>query len=342
MNLTKRDKRFRKLCERHNYFTIITNIALTIVLALPMVNAAGITKGQSVKLFAPLVKPGEYVWQPELAPTGPVVIVVNLPEQLLYVYRNGVRIGRTTISSGKAGHRTPTGIFIILQKSVAHTSTIYKGASMPYMERLTWGGVAIHAGNLPGYPAAHGCVRLALDFAKRLYTITTDGTTVIVSGNKTSPDSSVVAGFLFDAMPSAKEATSSNGIIWRPQAEPTGPVSIIVSSADRAVYVYRNGVEIGRAPVNGLGDFNGLFIYSALAGVDSEEQRKWFYSGNEGRDPASKLNDLVKQASVNPQFLANVRSLIVQVSTLVLTNAPVNFNTQSGADFNIITTADPL
>jgi len=340
MNLTKRDKRFRKLCERHNYFSIITNIALTIVLALPMVNAAGITKGQSVKLFAPLVKPGEYVWQPELAPTGPVVIVVNLPEQLLYVYRNGVRIGRTTISSGKAGHRTPTGIFIILQKSVAHTSTIYKGASMPYMERLTWGGVAIHAGNLPGYPAAHGCVRLPLDFAKRLYTITTDGTMVIVSGNKTSPDSSVVAGFLFDAKPSANEATSSNGIIWRPQAEPTGPVSIIVSRADHTVYVYRNGVEIGRAPVSGVGYFDGIYVYSALADVDSEGQQKWFSSRNEGSDPNPNLNNIVKQVSVNPQFLDNVRQLLVQGTTLILTNAPVNFKTQSSGGFNIITTGE--
>ncbi len=342
MNVTKRDKCLRERCEQQRSLSILTYSVLAIVLSLPMVNAAGITKGQPVKIFAPLVKPGEYVWQPELSPAGPVVIIVSLPEQLLYVYRNGVRIGRTTISSGKAGHRTPTGIFTILQKSVDHTSTIYKGASMPYMERLTWGGVAIHAGNLPGYPAAHGCVRLPLDFAKRLYSITTDGTTVIVSDNKSSPHSTVVAGFLFAAILSANETPSSNDILWKPQVEPIGPVSIIVSRADHTVYVYRNGVEIGRAPVSGLGNFTGLYIYSALADIDSEGQRKWFSSGNEGSDPAPKLSDVVKQASVNKQFLANVRGLIVQGSTLILTNAPVNFNTQIGADFNIITTADPL
>ena len=342
MNLTKCDKRFRELFERQYSFSLVTFIVLAIVLVLPMVNAAGTTKGQPVKIFAPLVKPGEYVWQPELSPTGPVLIFVSLPEQLLYVYRNGVRIGRTTISSGKTGHRTPTGVFTILQKSVAHTSTIYKGASMPYMERLTWGGVAIHAGNLPGYPAAHGCVRLPLDFAERLYTITTDGMTVIVSDKKSSPHSTVVAGFLFAAIPSANETPSSNDILWKPQVEPIGPVSIIVSRADHTVYVYRNGVEIGRAPVSGLGNFTGLYIYSALADVDSEGQRKWFFSGNEGSDPVPKLNDVVKQAIVNPQFLANVRGLIVQGTTLIFTNVPVNYNTQSSGGFNIITTADPL
>jgi L,D-transpeptidase catalytic domain len=142
MNVTKRDKCLRERCEQQRSLSILTYSVLAIVLSLPIVNAAGITKGQPVKIFAPLVKPGEYVWQPELSPAEPVVIVVNLPEQLLYVYRNGVRIGWTTISSGKVGHRTPTGIFTILQKSVEHTSTIYKGASMPYMERLTWGGIA--------------------------------------------------------------------------------------------------------------------------------------------------------------------------------------------------------
>jgi hypothetical protein len=102
-----------------------------------------------------------------------------------------------------------------------------------------------------GYPAAHGCVRLPLDFAKQLYSITTDGATVIISDNKSFSNNTVVAGFLFNAMPSANETPSSNEILWKPQIEPAGPISIIVSSADHTVYVYCNGVEIGRAPVKG-------------------------------------------------------------------------------------------
>src|SRR3546814_12301464 len=82
---------------------------------------------------------------------------------------NGVLIGISTISSGTAGHETPTGIFTILQKKVDHKSNLYDDAPMPYMQRLTWSGIAMHAGNLPGYPASHGCIRLPLDFAERLY-----------------------------------------------------------------------------------------------------------------------------------------------------------------------------
>jgi lipoprotein-anchoring transpeptidase ErfK/SrfK len=98
-----------------------------------------------------------------------VVILVSLPDQLLYVYRNGVRIGRSTVSTGKPGKGTPTGVFTVLQKKVRHESSIYKGAQMPHMRRLTWTGIAIHAGHLPGYPVSAGCVRLPVDFAAKLY-----------------------------------------------------------------------------------------------------------------------------------------------------------------------------
>jgi L,D-transpeptidase catalytic domain len=133
------------------------------------------TKGREVAPFTRVLKPGDYVWYPKVAPAGPVVILVSLPDQLLYVYRNGVRIGRSTASTGKPGKRTPTGVFTVLQKKVRHESSIYKGAQMPHMQRLTWTGVAMHAGNLPGYPASAGCVRLPVDFAANLYSVTTMG-----------------------------------------------------------------------------------------------------------------------------------------------------------------------
>ncbi len=74
-------------------------------------------------------------------------------------YRNGVRIAVSTCSTGKKGHETPTGVFTILEKDKDHHSSTYNNAPMPNMNRLTWSGVALHAGNLPGYPASHGCVR---------------------------------------------------------------------------------------------------------------------------------------------------------------------------------------
>jgi lipoprotein-anchoring transpeptidase ErfK/SrfK len=93
-------------------------------------------------------------------------VIITLPRQLAFVYRNGVLIGVSTVSSGTKGHATPTGVFTVLQKKVEHYSNLYNAAPMPYMQRLTWDGIAMHAGNLPGYPASHGCVRLPKAFAK--------------------------------------------------------------------------------------------------------------------------------------------------------------------------------
>ncbi|MEO8339178.1 MAG: L,D-transpeptidase family protein [Nitrospirota bacterium] len=295
------------------------------------------TKGQPVAAFTPIIKLGQYVWKPEVSPTGPVVIIVSLAEQKLYVYRNGVRIGRSTISSGKAGHRTPTGVFTILQKSVKHISTIYKGASMPYMERLTWGGVAIHAGNLPGYPAAHGCVRIPLDFARQLYTVTHNGTTVIVTDQKSAFGDISESGLLFGSSPI--ELTPPRGVIWRPEKAPAGPVSIILSGADHVAYVYRNGIEIGRAPIDGLPRVKGSYVYSALTKVDAEGRHAWFSTVSVG-GRAPNIEKLVKKITVDPQFRIEVRRLICPGATLILTDAPVSESTRSPSGLNILTTAD--
>ena len=115
---------------------------------------AVVAAGQALDL-----KPGDYTWHPERSPSGPLAIVVSLPDQLVHVYRNGIRIAVSTCSTGKPGHSTPTGVFTILQKDKHHHSSTYNNAPMPNMNRLTWSGVALHAGNLPGYPASHGCVR---------------------------------------------------------------------------------------------------------------------------------------------------------------------------------------
>src|SRR5438552_5546139 len=154
---------------KHTIFS--TGLAFAVVLAVAP-TAAAFTKGRVVAPFTSGFKPGDYTWHPEVSPAGPVVIIVSLPDQVMYVYRNGVRIGRSTVSTGKPGKRTPTGEFTVLQKKVSHESNIYKGAKMPHMQRLTWSGIAMHAGQLPGYPASAGCVRMPADFSEKLYSVT--------------------------------------------------------------------------------------------------------------------------------------------------------------------------
>ncbi len=127
------------------------------------------------------LRPGQYRWTPEAATTGPVSIVVSLPLQRAYVFRGEALIGVSTISSGAPGYDTPTGTFPILQKRVDHHSNLYDNAPMPFMQRLTWDGIALHAGRIPGEPASHGCIRLPRGFARALFGVTDLGTRVIVT-----------------------------------------------------------------------------------------------------------------------------------------------------------------
>ncbi len=117
---------------------------------------------------------------PERAPSG-VRVVVSIPQQKAYVFEDGELLATSPVSTGKRGHETPAGTFRILQKKVHHRSNKYANAPMPYMQRLTNYGIALHAGNLPGYPASHGCIRLPRGFAKKLYGLTDYGTKVTVT-----------------------------------------------------------------------------------------------------------------------------------------------------------------
>ena len=125
-------------------------------------------------------KPARYSWNPGKAKQGPVTIVVSLSDQQAYVYRNGVRIAHSQVSTGKPGYETPTGYFTILQRKKKHKSNLYDDADMPYMQRLTWDGIALHGGRVPDYPASHGCIRFPHRFASKLYGITRIGSQVLI------------------------------------------------------------------------------------------------------------------------------------------------------------------
>jgi lipoprotein-anchoring transpeptidase ErfK/SrfK len=133
------------------------------------------------------LKPGQFVWEKKDVYEGPLKIVVLLDVQRMYVFQNDSLIGFTTISAGKKGKETPTGIFNILQKNIDHKSNLYSNAPMPYMQRLTWDGIALHAGHIPGYPASHGCIRMPLAFAKSLYGVTSMDQEVVVLQNTSTP-----------------------------------------------------------------------------------------------------------------------------------------------------------
>jgi hypothetical protein len=120
-------------------------------------------------------------------PKGPLQIVVSIADQHVTLYSNGVHVAQGPVSTGVPGRPTPTGVFSIIQKDRFHHSNLYSNAPMPYMERITWSGVALHEGPLPGYPASHGCIRMTHDFAARLWVVARLGVRVIVARNDVVP-----------------------------------------------------------------------------------------------------------------------------------------------------------
>jgi hypothetical protein len=120
-------------------------------------------------------------------PKGPLQIVVSIDHQRVTLFSNGVRVAQGPVSTGVPGHPTPMGVFSIIEKDRYHHSNLYSNAPMPFMQRITWSGVALHEGVLPGYPASHGCIRMSRDFAQKLWPTTKLGARVIVARGELAP-----------------------------------------------------------------------------------------------------------------------------------------------------------
>jgi len=125
--------------------------------------------------------------QPKDTAKGPLQIIISIEDQRISLYDNGELIARSSVSTGVPSHPTPLGVFSVISKQRWHRSNIYSAAPMPYMQRITWSGIALHAGVLPGYPASHGCIRLTDSFATQLFHLTKRGTRVIIARDDVRP-----------------------------------------------------------------------------------------------------------------------------------------------------------
>ncbi|MEO7251870.1 MAG: L,D-transpeptidase [Arenimonas sp.] len=335
---------------------------LPVLAVCALLCAAAIPSATSlpVDLDHPALKPGEFLWSPEIAPAGPLVIVVSIPEQQAYVYRNGVRIAVSTVSTGKRGHETPTGVFTILQKHKDHKSDLYHGAPMPYMQRLTWDGVALHAGKLPGYPASHGCVRLPVEFARRLFDVTTFGITVIVANDSSAPAEVAHPGVFVPPLPTPGAPIVREPRLnwfeqyrWRPEKSPSGPLTIILSAADHRVLVMRNGVEIGRARFDLRGSSPlGTRAYVMLEGKRSEPSQvvpgrlalNWLEVDLPGYAPGSSNRvldaQITRRVTLPVNFARSVYDALTSGTTLLVTDAAVLPRT-TGAALTVLTAGVP-
>jgi lipoprotein-anchoring transpeptidase ErfK/SrfK len=144
-------------------------------------DAASQARIDMLEAFGPKrLRPGQYLWRDVPESAGPERVVVSLSDQLAYLYRGDTLMAVAAISTGRDDKPSPTGIFSVLEKKPFYRSKKYDNAPMPWMERIDQYGIALHGGYNPGYPASHGCIRLPLAFAKKLYTVTDVGTPVYI------------------------------------------------------------------------------------------------------------------------------------------------------------------
>lgn len=301
------------------------------------------------------LKQGQFIWYANAVPAGPMLMVVSLNEQRAYVYRNGVLIGATTVSTGRKGHETPTGVFTILQKDKDHHSTIYDSAPMPYMQRLTWGGVALHAGGLPGYPESHGCVHLPSEFARLLFEMSTMGMTVVIAAEAGEPSRVVHPGLItpVDAkgqVLAPRPLEESETLRWQPELSPAGPISIVLSRGSGSVIVYRAGIEIGRARAIFQGsEPMGTHVLTLVAGPGSSAQRfvpkpdqqHWIRVGLAGHEDEKDSEPVdADRIEIPKEFVSDVFQVLTLGATVLVTDESITPAT-TGPSINVIDTDAP-
>ena len=293
---------------------------------------------------------GSFAWQPELSPRGPVLLLIDLKQQQAYVYRNGVRIARSSVSTGKAGYETPTGVFTILQKQREHYSNRYDNAPMPFMQRITWSGVALHAGHVPGYPASHGCVRLPYAFSERLFGITATGATVVIRSGleepqrtPTAPFSSASATANAGVDAAASQAYPADAWAWHPEKAPSGPITIVLSTRDEMLVVMRDSIEVGRARVRvGEPVARQSRVFMLLSGHADQPSRivpgrpalNWLAVGGDGA-PGPLAGELASGVEVPSAFAQYLYDALEPGATVVITPESLSVGS-SGAPLTIL------
>ena len=299
---------------------------------------------QLVDKYAEELKNGEFNWYPERSPGGPIIIIVSLPDQRVYVYRNGVRIAASTCSTGKLGHQTPTGVFKILQKDKNHHSSTYNNAPMPYMNRLTWSGVALHAGQLPGYPASHGCVRLPKEFAERLFGVTKLGMTVVIADDKSEPQEVTHPGMVlgeyaareFNAVDTAiKSAEYSEGH----ERAPNSP-SVVVSSAAKSIHVFDNGAlaASGKVEIQNPEKPLGERVFTLTGSDDQSGTTAWQAAGvgAAAKTMGEENGAALRRIKADLPAREAVRKRLKFGMTIVTTDKPADAKTRSGDGFVVL------
>jgi hypothetical protein len=246
-------------------------------------------------------RPESVAAAPQRQPDGPLQIVISIGSQRLWVYDKNGLLETSIISTGVGGYPTPMGVFAVIDKEVTHYSNIYGGASMPFMQRLTMSGVAMHSGMVTGRPASHGCIRLPHPFAIKLYKLTRLGVRVVIAPNEPAPQEITHARlFVRKPVPPAEpiDPGSAKGIVIVTATDMTAavanakvgkitaeravelqklPISVLVSKADGKVIVRHGFRQVYEAPavIRDPDRPLGTHVYTALEFKDGGNAMRW-------------------------------------------------------------------
>ncbi|MBF9032419.1 L,D-transpeptidase family protein [Rhodobacterales bacterium HKCCE3408] len=302
------------------------------------------TVAQDVAIDIENMLPGDFNWFPERAPQGAVAVIASIPEQRVHVYRNGIRIGVSTCSTGRPGHETPTGVFTVLQKDADHRSSTYNNAPMPNMNRLTWDGIALHAGNLPGYPASHGCVRLPLEFSRLLFEVTHVGTPIILSGARDDPWELVHPGFVLGGFAQHEMADAVEGLDgrqhpadWNDDA-PYPITTVLATAEDRKIILMEDGEKIYEGGIDLIEDRPlGEHVLVLQGSRDSGLHWTGITHHPDPSHPLWPESQVLARLRVPSDFSELLRASLHPGLTLIVSDIAATPDRQSRRDFVIMT-----
>ena len=308
--------------------------------AAGLLGSLGPVFGQRVDKYAEQLRNGEFNWFPERSRAGPVLIIVSIPDQRVHVYRNGIRIAASSCSTGKPGHRTPTGVFTILQKDKHHKSSTYNNAPMPNMNRLTWSGIALHAGNLPGYPASHGCVRLPMQFSELLFGVTRLGMTVVIADDRSQPASVTHPGLVLGDYARREYAAVDSSLRKSQYSEgrtaEARHTSVVVNGADSKMTVLSGGDVVAEGKVEITGEAPLPDSVHTLVAADPDKGDLRWVSAGYGKSDRQDLARELRRIKADPPVREAMRSRMHHGMTVVTTKSASKAEHRTPKDFVVI------
>ena len=279
-------------------------------------------------------------WGPQ--PEGTVLLTIALAEQKMTIWDDGEPVARVPISSGVEKHPTPTGLFSIMIKKRFHRSNIYGDAPMPFMQRITWSGVALHQGHVPGRPASHGCIRLPADVAQKLFTYTPIGCRVIITDKPVEPQR-FQSSRLFAAHPRAlRLATVSEIPPVAPQDTPRiGHVALFISAKENKLFMRQNFQPVFESDIRIDGSAPlGTHLFTAMRVNKEDGAVQWSQvTMPESHLPMLDPRSAIERITIPMEARREVARALHQGASLIVSDHGFNreIGRKGGTDFIVLT-----